>query len=130
MKPKVSFSIAACALGLTLTTGARADSFDLRVHDRNASVGFSIGTAPRGTITVIPAPVEYQRPSCQRQTGYWATDGYRQVWVTPSYSYVGYWQQPSYYRGQERRGHEWREPKWRGQHGHGRGRGRDRDRHD
>ena len=112
MKSVTCFSIALGALGLSLAQSARADSFALRVHDRNASVGVSIGTAPWGLISVVPPQVQYRQPACRRETGYWATDGYRQAWVSPGYSSSGYWVQPSYEREHERHEHEWREHEW------------------
>lgn len=73
--------LAAAGIGLTLaalaSAPAFADEWDMRVDGRNMSFGIDIGTPALPPVQVLPAP----QPVRVWVPGYWAWDGYRNVWV-------------------------------------------------
>lgn len=65
----------ALALAALAPIPALADSFDVRVVGNGMSFGFDTGTPALPPVPIAPAPQRVWMP------GYWAWNGYRQVWV-------------------------------------------------
>ena len=135
MKNVTRSSIAAIALAASASLQlARADSVDLRFHDRNIGVGISVG-APNRYIQIPVAP-----PACERRTGYWGSNGYRTVWVESDGGYPqrrwenANWQDYRQWEDRrwdgrrdrddherfehEHREHEWHQHDWHEERGH------------
>jgi hypothetical protein len=115
MKSKTGYSIAVCALVLSLSPVAHADSLSLHFSDRNVGVGVNVGYPPVRYVAVAPEP----EPHCAPRYS-----GYRQGWAAPVYVQpVGYWGYRDYYREAPRwerhRRNEWREQDRRDYHERG-----------